>query len=101
MKQKRLIVYVEHIPTREELRSERRWLILDNVLNIILGLAIVAVLFLAGYLVGSGAVLLESASAVAAESWWPSGPSMKKEPPPVMEAPKAAIRQKPDTTPPL
>lgn len=55
MKQKRLTIYVEHTPTCKELRIERRWRILENVLNVLLGVGAVAVSFYGGWLVGSGA----------------------------------------------
>lgn len=56
MKQKRLTVYIEHVPTREELRIEKRWRTLDNILNILIGLTAIAAMFYAGWLVGSGSV---------------------------------------------
>ncbi len=47
---------VEFLPTREELRRERRWRIMENVVNVLLGVAGAAGLFWCGWLVGSGVV---------------------------------------------
>lgn len=44
--------------TREELRRERRWRIAENVVTVLLGIAVVAAMFWTGYQVGSGAFLI-------------------------------------------
>lgn len=48
-------IQIQKHMTREELRRERRWQIAENVVNVLLGIAVVAAMFWAGYLVGSGA----------------------------------------------
>lgn len=58
MKQKTVTIWIERVPTREELRRIRRWRRLENVVNVVLGLVIVAGLFYAGWLVGSGAIAI-------------------------------------------
>lgn len=41
--------------TREELKRERRWRIAENIVNVLLGIAIAVSMFYSGWLVGSGA----------------------------------------------
>lgn len=42
--------------SQKQLRAERRWRILEDVLNVLIGVMVVATMFYAGWLVGSGAV---------------------------------------------
>ena len=58
MKQKKMTLWVERALTREELRRVKRWRLVENVVNMLLGLGIVVSLFWAGWLVGSGAIAI-------------------------------------------
>lgn len=55
MKTKEITVEIRRPKSRRQLREERRLRRLENVLNVILGIGSAAVLFWAGWLVGSGA----------------------------------------------
>lgn len=59
MKEKLYTVEIQRRKTREEMRKERRWRIAENIVNVLLGIAIAASMFYAGWLVGSGAFVLE------------------------------------------
>lgn len=58
MKQKKFTLWVERALTREELRRVKRWRLIENVVNVLLGLGIVVVLFWAGWLIGSGVIAI-------------------------------------------
>lgn len=55
MRTREIMVEIRRPKTRLELRRERRLRILDNVLNVLLGVGAVAASIYGGWLVGSGA----------------------------------------------
>lgn len=55
MKSKIITVQLRQPKSRKQLQAERRWRIAENIITVLLGLVSSAALFLAGWLVGSGA----------------------------------------------
>lgn len=56
METKWYMLHIRRPLTREEMKRERRWRIVENVVNVLLGLAIAAGLFWCGWQIGSGVV---------------------------------------------